>query len=172
MGHHLDGDEGPAEHVPSSIAALTPAPGGRHGHVHDEEHEEPAVVEQQRAIEEHFAAPPPEEAAIPQEEEAPLELDQPVEGREPAPVVAIRRVPRPVAVAPIEPVSRASGAKAKAAFTLRLDPDRHLKLRLACAVTGRSAQQLVTGALDELLASLPEIESLARQLPEAGKRAG
>jgi hypothetical protein len=34
----------------------------------------------------------------------------------------------------------APGSKAKAAFTLRLDPSRHLKLRLACAVDGRSAQ--------------------------------
>ena len=46
----------------------------------------------------------------------------------------------------------APGSKGKAAFTLRLDPERHLKLRLACAVDGRSAQQIVTDALDQLLA--------------------
>ena len=34
-------------------------------------------------------------------------------------------------------------------------PERHLKLRLACAVTGRSAQQLVTDALDQLLGACP-----------------
>ena len=51
-------------------------------------------------------------------------------------------------------------AKAKAAFTLRLDPERHLKLRLACAVRGGSAQQLVTDALDRLLQSMPELEEL------------
>jgi hypothetical protein len=61
--------------------------------------------------------------------------------------------------------------KAKAAFTLRLDPDRHLKLRLACALTRRSAQQLVTGALDQYLNSLPELEALADRLPaEPGTR--
>ena len=56
-------------------------------------------------------------------------------------------------------------AKGKAAFTLRLDPARHLKLRLACAITGRSAQQLVTRALDQLLASMPELDAMAEQAP-------
>jgi hypothetical protein len=54
---------------------------------------------------------------------------------------------------------------AKAAFTLRLDPERHLKLRLACAIGRRSAQQLVTEALDTFLESLPEIEAMAERLP-------
>jgi hypothetical protein len=58
--------------------------------------------------------------------------------------------------------ARAStGAKPKAAFTLRLDPDRHLRLRLVCAVTHRSAQQIVTQALDEFLARQPENSRLA-----------
>jgi hypothetical protein len=62
-------------------------------------------------------------------------------------------------------------ARDKAAFTLRLDPDRHLRLRLACAVTRASAQQIVTGALDEYLSSLPELEALAERVPvKAGKR--
>lgn len=52
----------------------------------------------------------------------------------------------------------------RAAFTLRLDAERHLKLRLACTVAGRSAQQLVTDALDALIGGLPEIESLAAQV--------
>jgi hypothetical protein len=55
--------------------------------------------------------------------------------------------------------------KEKTAFTLRLDHERHLRLRLACAVTGRSAQQLVIEAVDQLLASLPEISTLAEQVP-------
>lgn len=60
--------------------------------------------------------------------------------------------------------------RAKAAFTLRLDGDRHLKLRLACAVSGRSAQQLVTEALDQLLQSRPEVGALAEQVPpKSGK---
>ena len=57
------------------------------------------------------------------------------------------------------------GSKAKAAFTLRVDKDRHLKLRLACAVTGRSAQQLVTDALDALLADMPELDGMANSAP-------
>lgn len=77
--------------------------------------------------------------------------------------VAVAVVPQPVAVAPRRaPKARsAPGSKAKAAFTLRLDKARHLKLRLACAVTGRSAQQLVTDALDALLATMPELDSMA-----------
>ena len=56
--------------------------------------------------------------------------------------------------------------KSKAAFTLRLDPDRHLKLRLACAVANRSAQQMVIEALDELLEQWPHVEQMAGQLPQ------
>lgn len=62
---------------------------------------------------------------------------------------------------PVVPAVRPVSGKAKAAFTLRLDPERHLKLRLACAVRGGSAQQLVTDALDRLLASMPELDDLA-----------
>jgi predicted transcriptional regulator len=58
-----------------------------------------------------------------------------------------------------------AGDKAKAAFTLRLDPDRHLRLRLACAVTHRSAQQIVTEALDEFLTSIPGIDTIASHVP-------
>ncbi len=57
----------------------------------------------------------------------------------------------------------------RAAFTLRLDQERHLMLRLACTVRGRSAQQLVTDALDALLAEMPEIASLAAQVQHGGK---
>jgi hypothetical protein len=56
----------------------------------------------------------------------------------------------------------------KAAFTLRLDPDRHLRLRLACAVGNRSAQQIVIEALDAVLNSQPQLEELARQIPQSG----
>jgi hypothetical protein len=72
---------------------------------------------------------------------------------------APRRAPKP---------RSAPGTKEKSAFTLRLDPSRHLKLRLACAVNGRSAQQIVTDALDHLLQHMPELEALA----ETAKRKG
>jgi hypothetical protein len=84
--------------------------------------------------------------------------------------------PAPVAILPTAaPVPRraprartAPGSKAKAAFTLRLDPERHLKLRLACAVNGRSAQQLVTDALDQLLVDMPELEGMAEKAKKRG----
>jgi hypothetical protein len=72
---------------------------------------------------------------------------------------ALRRAPTPRA---------ATGSKGKAAFTLRLDPDRHLKLRLACAVDGRSAQQIVTDAVDQLLAQMPELDGLAQKAKRRG----
>jgi hypothetical protein len=75
------------------------------------------------------------------------------------PVPAPRRAPRP---------RSAPGSKGKAAFTLRLDPERHLKLRLACAVDGRSAQQLVTDALDQLLGRMPELDSMASKAKRKG----
>lgn len=56
----------------------------------------------------------------------------------------------------------------RAAFTLRVDAERHLKLRLACTLRNRSAQQLLTEALDSLLAELPEVATLAAQV--AAKR--
>ena len=54
-----------------------------------------------------------------------------------------------------------------AAFTLRLDADRHLELRLASALEGRSAQQLLTEALDKMINDLPAVAELAAC---AGKR--
>ena len=59
---------------------------------------------------------------------------------------------------------QAANDSRRAAFTLRLDAKRHLKLRLAATVRGRSAQQLVTEALDSFLGQIPEIESLAAQV--------
>lgn len=52
----------------------------------------------------------------------------------------------------------------KAAFTLRLDEDRHLRLRLACTAQNLSAQAVVTQALDKFLADNPEFDGIAGQL--------
>ncbi|HXC74261.1 MAG TPA: hypothetical protein VN640_06220 [Sphingomicrobium sp.] len=94
------------------------------------------------------------------------ETAEPYDEAEPAPVAILptatpvpHRAPRP---------RSAPGSKAKAAFTLRLDPERHLKLRLACAVNGRSAQQLVTDALDQLLVDMPELEGMAEKAKKRG----
>jgi hypothetical protein len=74
-------------------------------------------------------------------------------------VVLVTPVQKPVA-STVPKKRAAPGQKGKAAFTLRLDNDRHLKLRLACAVSNRSAQMLVTEALDSLLDNMPEINQL------------
>ena len=98
------------------------------------------------------------EAYEPEAEEAP-----------PAPIAAVRPLVVPAPAARGAPRPRAAaGSKAKAAFTLRLDPDRHLKLRLACAVDGRSAQQLVTDALDHLLERMPDLDGLAAKARTRG----
>ncbi len=48
----------------------------------------------------------------------------------------------------------------RAAFTLRLDTDRHLKLRLAATMQGISAQVLVTQALDATLSKIDDLDAL------------
>jgi predicted DNA-binding protein len=58
----------------------------------------------------------------------------------------------------------ARATKDRAAFTLRLDADRRLRLRVAAALTGRSAQQLVTEAIDTMLGEMAELEPLARRV--------
>ncbi len=54
------------------------------------------------------------------------------------------------------------GSKAKAAFTLRLDAQRHLHLRMLSAVSHRSAQHIVTRALDDYLAAHPIPQDISR----------
>lgn len=157
------------EHVPSSIEALTPAPGGRtHG-------APPPVVEQQRSLEARLAPvepavePEPEPAAEPVEAEAPVETEAPAEPEAPAEAkveapgdARVVKLPRARAASARAP---AAAVRSKAAFTLRLDPDRHLKLRLACALSRRSAQQLVTEALDNFLESMAELDALCGAVP-------
>jgi hypothetical protein len=109
------------------------------------------------------------------EEEAEAAFDAQEEAEpEPAPYVG-RQVKTAVAAVTPTPAPRrapkprsATGAKGKAAFTLRLDPSRHLKLRLACAVNGRSAQQIVTDALDGLLQNMPELDAMAEKANRKG----
>jgi hypothetical protein len=116
------------------------------------------------------------------------ELDETADVFEPEAEAAFepeaRPEPEPRSVAPVKPAVAAvvpnpaprrarrprsvNGAKGKAAFTLRLDPSRHLKLRLACAVNGRSAQQIVTDALDGLLSSMPELDAMAEKANRKG----
>jgi predicted DNA-binding protein len=76
--------------------------------------------------------------------------------------------PQPVPLAPVtsqaSPRRSALARGRRAAFTLRLDEERHLKLRLLSTIKGASAQQIVTEALDALLDGMADIESLAAQV--------
>ncbi len=57
----------------------------------------------------------------------------------------------------------------RAAFTLRIDRERHLKLRLACTLTNRSAQSLITEALDAYLEAQDEIAEIAAQVGDKSR---
>ncbi|MBB3980953.1 hypothetical protein GGR44_000584 [Sphingobium fontiphilum] len=108
---------------------------------------------------------------------APLPVEADTLAQAPIPAVIVEReelaervaaepvVADPAPVAPAKHRAKPRAASRKAAFTLRLDAERHLKLRLACAVLGQSAQQMVTQALDAFLASQPDIDRLAGQVP-------
>lgn len=126
----------------------------------------PPVLAQRRQLKEDLEAPVIDAAA--DEHQVAIEAPAPPEsGPQPAEVVSIVR--RPVSVATASRLARETRHTAKAAFTLRLDEDRHLRLRLASALSGRSAQQLVIGALDAFLESVPEVDDLARQVPVRAK---
>lgn len=145
MGHDTDYVPGQAGHAGLSPmaaahdhAAQAPAPVAPITPDVEIDHAEPVVpevVRQQQALEREAIAPAPVVSA-------PVLVAAPKS----APRVANRAAP---------------GARGKAAFTLRLDADRHLQLRLACALNHRSAQQIVTEALDSYLGSLPLSEQLA-----------
>jgi len=157
--------------------------------------EAPAVVQQRAALADRLAADR-EDAPVDLDDEA--EQDRPVLAVRPAKRQALDLVrdgdDDAAADMPVEQVSAAKapaerpmpslidrsaavaavashGRARRAAFTLRLDPDRHLKLRLACAVSGRSAQQLVTEAVDDLLRKIPDIEDLADRVAKGDRSA-
>jgi hypothetical protein len=173
--HDAFGEELPDHPLRNPIAALTPIASP----VHD----------QQAEIAERFAAQDEdgeegedengeyvdETAELSDPEEADAAAEAIAESQSAAvltiPVRAIVPEPEPAPVRPRRPRA-APGSKGKAAFTLRLDPSRHLKLRLACAVGGRSAQQLVTDALDRLLEDMPELDSMAERAPRAKQAKG
>lgn len=93
---------------------------------------------------------------------APVVEPQPAAAAAPVPEVLRQREAAARRVSPQRQSALANGRRA--AFTLRLDAERHLKLRLACALCNRSAQQLVTEAVDKLLDELSEVADLAAQV--------
>ena len=170
--HDAFGEELAPHPLRNPLAALTPVGSP----VHDQQAEIADRLTTGDEDEEAFDEDYDETAELVDGEELPPvvlmpETVEPVPAAAPAPAPAPAPMPTALVAKPRRsPTPRsASGTKGKAAFTLRLDPERHLKLRLACAVTGRSAQLLVTDALDRLLAEMPELDSMAERAP--GKRA-
>ena len=92
---------------------------------------------------------------------APAPILAPVAARAQAPAPAPVQAPTP---APQPAPLPAAPSARRAAFTLRLDADRHLKLRLAATMQGVSAQALVTAALDRLLAEYDDLDVIANHL--------
>jgi hypothetical protein len=78
-----------------------------------------------------------------------------------ADLLATAEVAQQPALAPAAGALAPSAGKRRTAFTLRLDAERHLRLRLASATRGVSAQKLVTEALDDFLKTMPELAPLA-----------
>jgi hypothetical protein len=124
--------------------------------------EVPPVVRQQEEIAREFARPAEPEVVAEPVVEVIAEAPAPVA---PKPKAAPKKAKAPKVAAPAPKGVAKRGEGRKAAFTLRLDAERHLRLRLACAVQNRSAQLLVTDALDQLLESLPDVARLAASLP-------
>jgi hypothetical protein len=172
--HDAFGEEIPDRPVRSPLAGLTPVQSPVHGQ--QAEIADRFAPEAENDQDDSFEAESFEAEAVELEavEVEALEVEAfvaPAELPAEAPVQQVV-VPAP-AVAPLPrrrapKLRSAVGAKGKAAFTLRLDPQRHLKLRLACAVDGRSAQMLVTDALDQLLAAMPELDAMAAKANRKG----
>ena len=166
--HDAFGEELPEQPLRNPLSALTPIASP----VHDQQaeianrfatHDEDGEDEDGEYIDETAELYDPEaDGELPaafetQPESVPVPVSAPV-------VVIPTKAATPAKVRERRPRA-AAGTKGKAAFTLRLDANRHLKLRLACAVHGRSAQQLVTDAVDRLLADMPELDSMAERAP-------
>lgn len=171
MGHDHGGHDEGAEIVPihGAVAPEHDAAG-------------PIVRRQQRRLEERVLA----DAAMtgPQDREAEYDEEAEEDGlygedyddeddsaadyaplAAPAPSAAPAAAPAPAPVTARKP-ARVAAAQAgrRAAFTLRLDADRHLKLRLAATMQGVSAQVLVTEALDRLLSEYDDLDIIANHL--------
>ena len=139
-GHELIAEK-TADLTPADMAPLDPTPvdltGAPAADIAPEAVEVPEIVRQQESLIERVAA------------------------------VARKVEARPEPKAKKDKAPRTQHAREKAAFTLRLDAERHLRLRLASAVTNRSAQTILTELLDDYLSALPEIDAMASRLPAA-----
>ena len=140
VGHELIAEDA-VELTPADMGPLDPTPvdltGAPAADIAPEAVEVPEIVRQQESLIERVAA------------------------------VARKVEARPEPKAKKDKAPRTQRAREKAAFTLRLDAERHLRLRLASAVTNRSAQTILTELLDDYLSALPEIDAMASRLPAA-----
>ena len=124
--------------------------------------EKPVVVEQQELLVKKLAIQPVQDETI--EEKPAEEVVEDIRAEVSAEVSADVRVDSPAKFSAPPRRRRSALERGKrAAFTLRLDAERHLKLRLACTLRGKSAQQLVTDALDSLLDEMSDVKQLAAQ---------
>lgn len=160
MGYDVDPDHDahPIEHVHNPLAGAIPNPGA-------------AVRQQQEEIAAKLGVMPSNERPNETVEEEPAGAPVPLSTSQPlaekSSVLEAARIQKGEAKKP-RPATKSRTRKAKTAFTLRLDPERHLKLRLATAVKNISAQQLVTKAVDEYFMSIPELDDLAERVPSRG----
>lgn len=164
------GDEHPAANHSAEVLNLTPSP---HNKAAEAQTDTASPKPKVRSMHEELALRLAEEADKSPAAKAPVPPAAPAPAaKRPALPAASRAEPGPepaaraAAPTPKPPKARPQAANDshRAAFTLRLDARRHLKLRLASTVRGRSAQQLVTEALDRFLDNIPELESLVAQV--------
>ncbi|PAL23625.1 hypothetical protein [Sphingopyxis sp. GW247-27LB] len=157
MGYDVDPDQ---TSEPAHMVDLKPLLTGS-VLAHNPEAEHAVDESADHAIAEAAFAAEPDESFVPEVPEIVRQQESLID-RVAAVARKVEQRPAPKAKAP-----RALRAREKAAFTLRLDAERHLRLRLASAVTNRSAQVILTDLLDEYLSSLPEIDAMASRLPAA-----
>ena len=127
----------------------------------------PAQTQSQALAPAPAPAPAPATAPVAAAVPLPAAAPKPLLARKPvaAEIVQLVRDPpmvRPVAAVPLTHLAGHAVLRRTrpAAFTLRLDPDRHFRLRTACGLQARSAQAIVTEAVDRFLDALPELEPL------------
>jgi hypothetical protein len=180
--HDAFGEAIPAH--PHKLAGLTPVDSPVHnqqaqlaGRLNAVSSEDEDEIDETAELYDPEADSEPTETGDAEFETKPIQVTMTKPARQPAAPAVARPVVKPAAVSRVEQAQvvrrqgkqrAAPGSKAKAAFTLRLEAERHMKLRLACAVTGRSAQVLVTDALDSLLATMPELDAMADKARSKG----
>ncbi|WP_430980907.1 hypothetical protein [Stakelama marina] len=170
LGWNDMGDQAPIDQVSSQ---LTPEPAAR---------EVPQVLRQRERLDEQFAKPavqdmpemPEAETDIGPAKEEAHAVEEAKPAPEPAQQAQAESEPeqRSVSLNTAKRIRRETRHKRgkSAAFTLRLDEERHLRLRLASAISGTSAQMLVTEALDAFLETMPEVDGLVRQVGDGRGR--